>query len=140
MDNKKIKGFTLIELLFTLVIFGILLSIAYPSYLAFLLKSRRSDAMAVLSQDQLIFERCYSQNCSYSATCGALPAFPQISPQGFYSIAISNTGASTYTLTATPIGNQVKDTTCASMTVTQANVKTAADSSGTSQTTCWNPN
>jgi type IV pilus assembly protein PilE len=136
---KSSQGFTLLELLITMVILGILLSLAYPAYRSYLLKSRRSDALVSLSQNQLILERCYSQNFAYNVACGALPTFPQISQQGFYSIAISNTGATTYTLTATPRGTQVKDTTCATMTVNQANVKTATDSGGSAQTTCWNP-
>lgn len=137
--NKKNQGFTLIELLITLVIIGILATIAYPSYLEYIQKARRSDALAILSQDQLILERCYSQNFSYSAACGALPSFPQVTPEGFYTINISNLTATTYTLTATPLGLQVRDTKCATMSVNQANVKTASDSSATAQSECWSP-
>lgn len=139
MNNQQKNGFTLIELMIAVLIIGILATIAYPSYVSFLLKSRRSDAIAALAQDQITLERCYSQNFSYNAPCGSLPAFPQISSQGFYSITLTNLGATTYTLTATPIGGQAEDTTCASMTVNQANVKTAVDSGGTAQTVCWNP-
>ena len=137
--DKKYQGFTLIELLIALVIVGILSAIAYPSYTEYMKKSRRSDAQATLSQDQLIMERCYSQSFSYSAACTALPAFPQTSPQGFYTINISNLTATTYTLTATPTGVQAQDTKCASMSVNQANVKTASDSGSTAQSECWNP-
>lgn len=137
--NKKNQGFTLIELLIALVIIGILSTIAYPSYLEYIQKARRSDALAILSQNQLILERCYSQNFSYSAACGALPSFPQVTPEGFYTINISNLTATTYTLTATPRGPQVRDTKCATMSVNQANVKTASDSSATAQSECWSP-
>lgn len=138
-SSRRIVGFTFTEILIALVIIGILTAIAYPSYLNYLLKSRRSDAFAVLAQDQIILERCYSQNFAYNGACGSLPAFPQNSPQSFYTINLTNLGTTTYTLTATPVGNQAKDTTCASMSVNQAGVKTAADASGTSQTSCWNP-
>lgn len=134
------QGFTFIELLIALVIIGILTAIAYPSYLNYLLQSRRTDAFSIMAQDQIILERCYAQNFSYNGTCAALPPFPQTSPQGFYTISISNLGTTSYTLTATPLGNQAKDTTCASLSVNQANVKTATDSSGGAQSTCWNPN
>ncbi|MBI2786111.1 MAG: type IV pilin protein [Legionella longbeachae] len=139
MSQKKINGFSMIELMITVIIIAILSSIAYPYYVNFLLKSRRSDALATLAQDQIILERCYSQNFSYNQACTSLPNFPQISAQGFYNISLTNLGATSYTLTATPRGSQVKDTTCASMTIDQAGLKTAVDSLGAAQTICWNP-
>jgi type IV pilus assembly protein PilE len=139
MKHCHRAGFTLIELLIALVIIGILTAYAYPSYLQYILKTHRTDALSALTQDQIILERCYAQNFAYNGTCGALPAFPQTSSQGYYSIMLSNLGANTYTLSATPVGQQVKDTTCASFTVTQANVKTATNNTGGSQTNCWNP-
>lgn len=137
--KKGIKGFSLIELLIAVAIMGILASLAYPSYLDYLNRARRADGLSTLSQIQLILERCYSQNFSYNAACTSLPAFPSNSPQGFYAISIANLGASTYTLTATAQGNQIRDSTCATMSVNQANVKTAFDTGGAAQASCWNP-
>ena len=136
--SRHMRGFTLIELMIAVAIVGILAAIAYPSYTSYIFKSRRADALSALTQNQIRLERCYAQNFSY-AGCAGLPSFPQNSTQNFYSIALTNLGATTYTLTATPINSQVKDTTCASISVNQANVKTATSSSGAAQTICWNP-
>ena len=136
MNKWKQKGFTLIELLIALAILAILITIAYPSYNQYILRSRRADAIAALSQDQILLERCYAQNFSYTG-CASLPGFPHNSTQGFYSISLSSLGSTNYSLTATPIGSQAQDTTCASMSVNQANVRTASDSSSTAQSVCW---
>lgn len=131
-------GFTLIEMLVTLVILSILTIAAYPSYVAWIVKAHRSDAMATLTQDQTLLERCYAQSFTYVG-CTSLPAFPQTSTQGFYSIALSNLTATTYTLTATPIGSQARDERCASMSIDQSGQRTAANSAAVAQTECWNP-
>lgn len=138
MNKILQKGFTLIELLIALVILGILVAIAYPSYSQYILRTHRADALSTLAQDQVLLERCYSQTFSYSGACASLPNFPQTSNQGYYTINLSNLSTSSYTLTAVPKGNQTKDTTCANFTVNQANVRTASDNSGNAQTSCWN--
>ncbi len=138
-QKHTLLGFTLVEILIAMAIIGILTTIAYPSYLNYVLKSRRSDALSTISQDQIILERCYAQNFAYNAACAAMPAFPQTSPQGYYTITLTNLSASTYTLTATPLGTQVKDTTCMSMSANQAGVKTALDNSAAASPKCWTP-
>ncbi len=132
------RGFTLIEILIALVVLSILTIVSYPSYVAWIVKAHRSDAMATMTQDQTLLERCYAQSFTYVG-CASLPAFPQTSTQGFYSIALSNLTATTYTLTATPIGPQVRDTICATMSIDQSGQKTAANNAAASQTACWNP-
>ena len=138
-DREKKLGFTLVELVIAMAIIAILATIAYPSYVTYVYRAHRTDGLSTLSQLQLILERCYAQNFSYSAACTARPTFPVNSPQDYYSINLSNLGTSTYTLTATAQGAQTKDTICASMSINQANVKTAVDSTGATQAECWSP-
>ncbi|MBS0444968.1 MAG: prepilin-type N-terminal cleavage/methylation domain-containing protein [Proteobacteria bacterium] len=140
MAQRPQRGFTLIELMVALAIVAVLVAVALPSYTSHVLHSHRSDAMATLAQDQAIIERCYAQNYSYAADqpCTALQ-IPQTSPQGYYTIAFSNRDATHYTLTATAILSQLDDTTCRTLSIDQTNNKTAADASGTPQSSCWNP-
>ncbi|MET3118310.1 type IV pilus assembly protein PilE [Undibacterium sp. GrIS 1.8] len=138
------RGFTLIELMIVVVIIGVLSAIAYPSYSAHVLKSRRSDAWNALTLQQTLLDRCYARSFSYaSGACPDLPAtnYPVTSSQLYYSIAISNQTATSYTLTATPVAgkSQVADTTCASFSIDQSNQKIGKDVGGTVQSICWAP-
>lgn len=127
------KGFTLIELMITVAIVGILVAIAYPSYLDFIRSAKRADAKADLVELAQWMERQFTVNGTYLVS-GAAPALPFVkSPsdgtETAYSLSVS-AARSTYTLTATPSGSQADDT-CGTMTVTQTGAKTAAD------TDCW---
>lgn len=131
------KGFTLVEQMIVVVIIGIMTAISYSSYVHVLLKSNRTEAQAALTQRQIALERCYAQNFSYIETCASLPAFPQTSDQNHYSITLSNLSRTTYTLTATAIGSQIKDSTCTHFIVSEDHVKISVDSSGARQEHCW---
>ena len=115
---------TLIELLIVVVIIGILAAIAYPSYQEQVRKTRRADGKATLMEVAQQLERCYTRFASYDAAgcdvVGDLAADID-SPEGYYVI----TGAPTaggFTLTATRQGDQVKDTKCGELTLTNAGV------------------
>ncbi|MDP1923968.1 MAG: prepilin-type N-terminal cleavage/methylation domain-containing protein [Thiobacillus sp.] len=56
VSNKQ-RGFTLIELLVTLVIAGILISIAVPNYREYVERSRRARAIADIAQISMALER-----------------------------------------------------------------------------------
>ena len=133
------SGFTLIEMMVTVAIVAVLATVALPTYRSTVLRAQRSDALATLAAHQAIFERCYALNFAYDGSCPALASFPKTSPQGFYSIALTHSTESSYTLTATPVGSQSKDFDCASISLDQANQRTALNGNGVSQASCWNP-
>jgi type IV pilus assembly protein PilA len=64
---KEESGFTLIELLIVLVIIGILLAIAVPSYLGFKDRANQKAAMANVRAAIPAAEAYYSDNGNYTA-------------------------------------------------------------------------
>ena len=64
---KYPAGFTLIEAMIVLVIIGVLMSFAYPSYSAFSIRTRRTEGMVALIETMQQQERYYSQNNTYLA-------------------------------------------------------------------------
>jgi len=99
-------GFTLIELMFVVAIVAILLALAYPSYLDSVRKSRRADAKATLMDRAQSLERCFTRFNAYND--GNCPNPVGLSEKGYYDVTVDRT-ATTWTLTATPVGDQAND-------------------------------
>jgi len=59
---RRQNGFTLIELMVTVVIIGILASIAFPSYQEFVKRGNRTEGQAFLSEVAARQERYFAQN------------------------------------------------------------------------------
>ena len=60
------NGFTLIELMITVGIVAVLAGIAYPTYQDSVIKSRRADAKAALSELSVFMERLYTTTGCYN--------------------------------------------------------------------------
>jgi type IV pilus assembly protein PilE len=140
-------GFSLIELMVVVLIAGILASIALPAYQSQIRKSRRTEAKTALLDLAGREERYFSTNNAYSAVTtdlGFTGTFPQTVGDGYYQVSAPTvtvgtaTAVATFSISAVPIGNQTKDTKCASFTVTSAGLQTSLDSGGAdSSSTCW---
>jgi type IV pilus assembly protein PilE len=141
--NRRPRGFSLIELMVVVAILAILSAIAVNSYTRYIQRSRRTDAYAALAQDQGIMERCYALTFDYENVSEGENNCVEIattSQEGYYTIALASVTTTAYTLTATPVSGspQAEDTSCAQISITNANIKTAYDASGTEDsTTCW---
>ena len=128
---------TLIELLIVVVIIGILAAIAYPSYQEQVRKTRRADGKAMLMEVAQKLERCYTRFASYdAAACDIVAdlAADIDSEERYYVISGAPTPA-TFTLTATPQGDQTNDAKCDALTLTNTGDQ---GSSGTADSDeCW---
>ena len=144
--RDRMRGVTLMELLVVIMILGVLVSIAVPTYRKYLLRSQRSEAKIALLQLQTAQEKYYSQYNAYTdkvtaSSTASSPGLglPGTSETGKYDIKVTNIadGGQSYTATASPHagGGQTDDKDCANFTINERGVR---GNSGTSTVqACW---
>lgn len=116
-------------------IIGIIASIAIPRYSDYVLRSRRADAhnsILRIQQDQARFRTTNTTYGNESTT--PVLSYPTVSPDGYYSIAVTSPTGTGYVVTATPRNAQTKDITCTTITLT---VNGPNETFGPSNA-CWN--
>jgi type IV pilus assembly protein PilE len=141
MANVLSRGFSLLELMIAVAIVAILATIATTAYTSQVQKSRRTDARSALLDLAGREEKLFSTTNAYSAApsdlgYGAVGAvWPQTVGSGYYQVSVLAPGDGTYTVTATPLGSQINDTTCTSLSVNQLGAQTATPAANAA--TCW---
>lgn len=131
------NGFTLIEVMITVVIIGILASIAYPSYQEFVKRGNRTEGQAFLSEVAARQERYFAQNNEYITSDSDIGKLNlkngSTSETGKYELSIDeHAGDGGYTLTAE---EQFNDTACGNLTLTATGVKGVSGSKSAAD--CW---
>ena len=139
------KGFTLIELLVTLVIIGILASIAYGSFQQYIFKSRRIDATATLMKLAVAQEKYFNQHLAYSNDISSSTGLNQqslLSDESYYQLSVevkiqAVDGIDSFTLSATATSSQSKDKQCQLFSINHLNVQQAFNSQNSINSDCW---
>lgn len=146
---RQHHGFSLLELMIALVVVGILVSIALPSFNNAMRKSRRADAYTALSTVQLAQERWRANRSSYSSSLGSTGLnLPSSSPNDHYDLSIDAADGTSYTVTATAksTSSQSGDGNCVRLRLAMANGSITYSSAPAGGTTfdsaannpCWN--
>jgi type IV pilus assembly protein PilE len=143
------RGVTLIELMVVVVIVAIVASIAYPSYMSSVRKTRRAEGVAALTAVQLAQEKLRASCPFYgqvvggaSNVCGANAAAstiqaPATSMDGRYNITLASATVTSYTATATAVGDQARDQAGGTTCTLVLTVNAANPNGLRTPTACW---
>jgi len=127
-------GFTLIELMIGVAILGILTAIAYPMYTQYVVRGKRAEGKAHITDAAARLERYYSDNNRYAAAADTLPGgIETTSENGHYTLSITTSDPyQSYTLTVSPTFD---DAECGNLTLDQTGTRGITGSGNVSD--CW---
>ncbi len=120
MRLKCCAGFTLIEILIVVVLLGILLSLALPSYQRYLQRGHRVEAIRMLTSAAACQERHRARTGAYDTT-----RCTSFADNHHYRLSIepdANTSSMGFTLIAEPL-MQREDDICGSLSLDQAGAR-----------------
>ena len=138
---RQRSGFSLIEMLTVLLIMGLLLTLAWPSYQSHVRRGHRLEAITALLEAQHFMERHYAVQGRYNTATGAAPALPlrlqTVPAQGTvrYRLKLEGLEAGKYTLRA-DLEPALAADDCGSLTLASTAAK-GRTGSGLTVQQCW---
>ena len=131
------RGITLLELLIVVAIISMIAAFAYPSYMRYVVNTKRTAATSTLLQIADRQQQFFMDNKRYANDLTALGfaanplvvgddgrPLPGGDPDSVYAISLSNVAVTTYTITAAPLNGQLsRDTDCGSLALNQAGAR-----------------
>jgi type IV pilus assembly protein PilE len=123
---RRMRGFTLLEVMMVAAVITILVMVALPSYDSYVRRSKRASAESHLMdvaarQQQYLFD-----NRAYGADLSTLNMTTPTDVAANYTITVAALAGPppSFTITATPTGNQVNDLGGVALTITNSGAKT----------------
>ena len=147
-NDRMRNGFTLIELMIVVTVLAIIAAVAFPSYGNYVLRANRAVAKSAILRIAGQQESFYTDRKQYATALDALGTeFPaatvfirrdgniQAGNDGsaIYSVTLTGASAAAYTILATPVNSQARDTACGALSYTSTGQKSAASGA----TDCW---
>ena len=143
------RGVTLIEMLIVMVVLALIASFAYPSYMNYVVDTKRTAAASILLQVADRQQQFFMDNKQFAndLTNLGFASNPLViaddgrtmadaaNSASTYTVTLANVTPTSYTATAAPLNSQAtRDTKCGSLTLNQALLK---GSSGGGGNDCW---
>lgn len=143
--HKTWVGFTLIEMLITVLILGILMSIAVNSFKQYLLKARRVEATSALMDLAMAQEKYFAQHLTYSSDISGQSGLnyqSQMTENGYYKLSVKITtfaidGNDSFEMIASAYSTQQQDKSCQRFSINQLSQREAVDHKKAKNSECW---
>ncbi|MCP5091238.1 MAG: type IV pilin protein [Gammaproteobacteria bacterium] len=132
--RKQMRGITLIELMVVVIIVGILTSIAFPNYRAYVARAKRGEAKEAVLRCAINQEKWYLQSHAFTTDLTKLGfKSPFKTDSGYYLVTVGTTDPTNdFTCTATYQATDTESAKCKSLAIDSTGNKTSSPDAD-----CW---